>query len=73
VTGRLVYERKALGLAPTYQQLEWDGRDAEGSILANGVYLYRIFATNSASKALYEGRLVKLRKPRRVADDTTTP
>ena len=72
VSGRRVYERKLLGLTPSYQQIEWDGRDAEGSTLANGIYLYRLVAKNASSSAVYEGRLVKLRKPRRFVDDTQT-
>jgi len=64
-SGRLVYERDERGLSPGYHQLAWDGRDAEGDKLANGVYIYRMLATNGASKAEQLGRLVKLRKPRR--------
>ena len=63
-SGRLVYERDDRGLSPGYHQLAWDGRDAEGDKLANGVYIYRMLATNGASKAEQLGRLVKLRKPR---------
>jgi flagellar hook assembly protein FlgD len=28
-----------------FNQLEWDGRDGDGDQLANGVYLYKIIAT----------------------------
>lgn len=75
VSGRLVYTRVERGLAPGYHQIAWDGRDAEGDKLANGVYLYRVIATNSAGSSDITGRLVKLRKPRRVEDTaaTTTP
>jgi flagellar hook assembly protein FlgD len=42
--------------------LEWDGRDADGDELANGVYLYKITATqeqNGASLRAEEiGKLV---------------
>lgn len=69
VTGKLVYERRESGLAPGYHQLAWDGRDAEGDKLANGIYVYRIIARNAATTATHEGRLVKLRKPRRVAEE----
>ncbi len=65
--GRLVYERRERGLAPGYHQLLWNGRDAEGDKLANGVYLYRMLATNGSDKAEHLGRLVKLRKPRRAS------
>jgi flagellar hook assembly protein FlgD len=66
-SGRLIYEREERGLSPGYHQLAWEGRDAEGDKLANGVYVYRLLATNGANKAEYLGRLVKLRKPRRAA------
>uniref|UniRef100_A0A832MKQ7 Gingipain domain-containing protein n=1 Tax=Eiseniibacteriota bacterium TaxID=2212470 RepID=A0A832MKQ7_UNCEI len=68
VTGRLVHERRERGLLPGYHQLAWDGRDAEGDHVANGVYFYRLLARNDVTTAVHEGRLVKLRKPRRVEE-----
>jgi hypothetical protein len=65
--GRLIYERTERGLSPGYHQLAWDGRDDEGDPLANGVYVYRMLATNGSSKTEHLGRLVKLRKPRRAS------
>jgi hypothetical protein len=67
-SGRLVYRRSERQLAPGYHQLAWDGRDAEGEKLANGVYFYRLFADNGTNHVLHEGRFVKLRKPRRIAE-----
>lgn len=72
-SGRLVYERVERGLLPGYHQLPWDGRDAEGVKLANGIYFYRMVAKSPAGSTTYEGRLVKLRKPRRVAEVTPAP
>jgi hypothetical protein len=66
-SGRLLYRRLEKGLAPGYHQLAWDGRDAEGDPLANGVYVYRLVASYAGSKSEHLGRLVKLRKPRRGA------
>jgi hypothetical protein len=66
LAGRLVYERVEQGLRAGYHQLPWDGLDAEGAPLANGVYLYRMLASNGDHRAEVQGRLVKLRKPRRV-------
>ena len=71
VTGRLIFERMERGLAPGYHQWRWDGRDAEGDKLANGVYLYKMVASSGSRSDTYEGRLVKLRRPRR--GDVTTP
>ena len=74
VTGRLVYKRTDAGLAPGYRQLRWDGRDAEGQPLANGIYVYRLLAANGATQDVFEGRLVKLRRPRRALEQQgTTP
>ena len=70
--GKLVYQQKERGLAPGYHQIPWNGLDAEGEKLANGIYLFRILARNASMAATYDGRLVKLRKPNRV-DEPTTP
>ncbi|HTM57725.1 MAG TPA: C25 family cysteine peptidase [Candidatus Udaeobacter sp.] len=66
LTGRLVYTRTERQLIPGYHQLPWDGRDAEGSTIANGIYVYKLVANNGTSSAAHEGRLVKLRRPRHV-------
>jgi len=65
VTGRLVYQRMERGLPPGYHQWPWNGLDADGDRLANGVYLYTMLATTGSRHDSFEGRLVKLRKPRR--------
>jgi peptidase C25-like protein/flagellar hook capping protein FlgD len=72
VTGRLVYQRVERALPPGYHQWPWDGRDAEGDRLANGVYLYRMVATTGSQSDRFDGRLVKLRRPRR-GDTTASP
>ncbi|HKQ58541.1 MAG TPA: C25 family cysteine peptidase [Candidatus Eisenbacteria bacterium] len=71
VSGRLVYQRVERSVPPGYHQWPWDGRDAEGDRLANGVYVYRMVASNGSRSETYDGRLVKLRKPRR--GSTTVP
>ena len=71
VSGRLVYQRVERSLPPGYHQWPWDGRDAEGDHLANGVYLFRMVASSGSRSDHYDGRLVKLRKPR--SGSTTTP
>jgi hypothetical protein len=65
VTGKRVYEWTGRDLAPGYHQIHWNGRDDLGSILGNGIYVYRVLAHNGTASAMHEGRLVKLRKPRR--------
>ena len=71
VSGRLVYERVERGLPPGYHQWPWNGRDADGDVLGNGVYIYRMIATTGDRSDSFDGRLVKLRRPRR--GDVTTP
>ena len=71
VTGRLVYQRVERGLPPGYHQWPWNGLDADGDRLANGVYLYTMLATTGSRSDSFDGRLVKLRKPRR--GDVATP
>jgi hypothetical protein len=75
VSGRRVYETHLDGLAPGHHEIPWDGLDAEGQKLANGVYFYKLVAHGSSGSSAYDGRLVKLRKPRRAPDPTagTTP
>ncbi len=69
-SGRRIYEARLDGLPPGHHEIPWDGRDAEGQKLANGVYFYKLVAHGSAGTSAHDGRLVRLRKPRR-ADDTT--
>lgn len=66
--GKLIHEWEGRGLSPGYHQIPWNGYDPELSKIANGVYVYRIVASNGSDNTAYEGRLVKLRKPRRGAD-----
>jgi len=69
ISGRMIYERVTDVAAAGYQQLAWNGLDAEGRALANGVYFYRLTAENGGSTSRYEGRLVKLRKPTHISDE----
>jgi hypothetical protein len=61
--GRLIYERIERGMLGGYHQLPWNGVDAEGSSIANGVYVYKLIAANNAGHVEELGRLVRLRKP----------
>jgi hypothetical protein len=64
VSGREIYQRQERGLPPGYHQWAWDGRDAEGDKLGNGVYLYKMVSTTGTRSDALDGRLVKLRRPR---------
>ena len=74
ISGRRIWSQEYRGQAPGYQQVPWNGRDAEGSELGNGVYFYRVNATTSGGgHASQLGRIVKLRRPRHIDIATTTP
>lgn len=63
VGGRLIRDFKDAPNALSYNELEWDGRDAQGDEIANGVYLYVIEAEgDDGSKAVTPvGRMLKVR------------
>lgn len=67
-SGRLIRSLEAPGGGLGQVQISWDGVDAEGDALANGVYLYKVYVyvrqsdgTSSArQRAIAEGRFVIL-------------
>jgi len=72
-SGKSIYMGVVRDLAPGYHQIAWNGRDAEGDELANGVYFFRVSATSASGKTTQQlGKLVKLRKPKH-EDETTVP
>ena len=62
VSGRLISTLKNLPGEAGMNQYDWDGRDKDGDVLANGVYLYKIMATvrqqDKTLKDEYIGKLV---------------
>lgn len=60
IAGRLIRE---IDFAPVigYNQIQWDGRDNDGDILANGTYLYKLIAEDDAKKETAIQKLVILR------------
>ncbi|HEY2954456.1 MAG TPA: C25 family cysteine peptidase [Candidatus Eisenbacteria bacterium] len=69
ISGRMIYERTLSAVPAGYQQIPWDGKDAEGRELGNGVYFYRLEVENGVASSRFLGRLVKLKKPRHVTED----
>jgi hypothetical protein len=63
VAGRLIQTLETPSVTDRFVQIPWDGRDRDGSELANGVYLYRVtaksFDKTSTSEAL--GKIAILR------------
>jgi len=72
VGGKLVYTRTERGLPPGPQDIPWDGRDAEGTHLANGVYFFKLVARSDAGSVTKDGRLVKLRRPHHTSIEEET-
>ena len=59
--GRLVRRLDNLSGRAGYNQVFWDGRDAGGHPLANGVYLYTVTAEDGSGKIRVKERLVVYR------------
>ncbi len=49
IAGRLVNVLEKKNINDKYVKIDFDGRDKEGSLLANGTYLYKITVTSAAS------------------------
>jgi len=59
VAGRLIYESPPQFLPSGFNWIPWDGRDADGDPVANGLYLYQVSATNQkGERAEALGKLV---------------
>ncbi|MCU7495082.1 MAG: type IX secretion system sortase PorU [Ignavibacteria bacterium] len=42
VAGRMIKEIEGMGITDKFVRIDWDGRDNDGNLLANGVYLYKL-------------------------------
>ena len=63
VAGRLIQSLGASSIVDRFVQVPWDGRDRDGSEIANGVYLYRVIAKtlDRSSTSEVVGKLAVLR------------
>jgi hypothetical protein len=63
VAGRLIQSLKKTSVSDSFVQIPWDGRDKDGDLPANGVYLYKIIAKTEDSRFASEalGKLSILR------------
>ena len=57
--GRKIMEFKTTTFSVGYHTINWDGHDAFGGVLANGVYLYKIKAENRNAIKTFIGRCAK--------------
>ncbi|MBN1996017.1 hypothetical protein JW935_00610 [candidate division KSB1 bacterium] len=61
VAGRLIQMIDAGWCAAGFNSFYWDGRDAEGDEIANGVYIYKVFATSNSQKTEALSKIVVMR------------
>lgn len=60
-TGRLITAIDTLNAAVSYNEYHYDGLDAEGEPLANGVYLYKFTARKDSTRKQKVGKIVVLK------------
>jgi len=60
LSGRLIRSLEEFNASRGFNMVEWDGRDADGDELANGVYLYKIIAAAPSDASLRAEEIGKL-------------
>jgi flagellar hook assembly protein FlgD len=63
VAGRLIKVIDSYGVHNKYVTIDWDGKDADGSLIANGVYFYKIIlkSTDDSFSQSVIGKLAVVR------------
>ncbi|MGE5351873.1 MAG: type IX secretion system sortase PorU, partial [Acidobacteriota bacterium] len=63
VAGRMIKEIENMAVTDKFVRIDWDGRDNDGNLLANGVYLYKVTikGAEEASKQEVLGKLAVMR------------
>jgi len=57
--GKKIMEIEANNYGIGFHSIDWNGKDAFGDEIANGVYLYRLAANGDKNKATFIGRIAK--------------
>ncbi len=55
--GRRIWHYDGLNFNAGYHIIDWNGLNYNGDKIANGVYIYRLKATNDDSKVSYIGKM----------------
>jgi hypothetical protein len=63
VAGRLIRELESNGITSKFVKINWDGRDQDGDLIANGTYLYKVIV-HSVDGEYSQSALGKLAKVR---------
>ncbi len=63
IAGRLIKEIEQFNILEKFVRVPWDGRDEDGSIIANGTYLYKLIveSTDGEYKQTVLGKLAVIR------------
>ena len=61
IGGRMIKTLAQSGRSFGYNQIYWDGRDADGNVLANGVYFYKIAVKGQSGEASAVGKMVVMK------------
>ncbi len=61
VAGRMIFRDDQLPAGVGFQSYHWDGRDADGDPIANGVYLYRLVARAGNKSVATIGKLIVMK------------
>ena len=63
VAGRLIKVINSYGVYDKYVTIDWDGRDQDGSLIANGVYFYKVIlkSTDDSFSQSVIGKLAVMR------------
>ncbi|MGE5498517.1 MAG: FlgD immunoglobulin-like domain containing protein, partial [Syntrophothermus sp.] len=63
VAGRMIKEMESMAVTDKFVRIDWDGRDNDGNLLGNGVYLYKVIIKNADGEAKQEvlGKLAVIR------------
>ncbi|MBN2013004.1 hypothetical protein JW960_26980 [candidate division KSB1 bacterium] len=61
VSGRMIQQLPTEMCMPGFNRIYWDGRDADGDVLANGVYLYKVVARHGDESEEVVEKMVLMR------------
>lgn len=61
LTGKLITSVDTLDASTSYNEYHFDGLDADGDLLANGVYIYKFTATKDGERVQKVGKIVVIK------------
>jgi hypothetical protein len=63
VAGRMIKEIEGMSITDKFVRIDWDGRDNDGNLLSNGVYLYKVIIKGAQEAGRQEvlGKLAVIR------------